>query len=259
MHVVLVHGVGGTPTTWSEVVPLLTAAGRDVTAVTNPLRSLTGDVAHTTAAVDALGGPVLLVGHSYGGAVITNAGRSPRVTGLVYVAAFAPDEGETVNEIVERYPPAEVSQYMRRGPNGEWASEHTDRVLGGDRLGPHARAARDRGTPSPAAARTPSSPSRPAMPAWRDAAELVPGRRRGPDAAPRDPARHGGAHGRRHRPRCRAATSPRASRPASVVALIERAEALSREGAERAAGHPGPAGRVRRAGRAAARRSTAST
>lgn len=126
MHIVLVHGAGGTPTTWSEVVPLLRAAGRDVTAVTNPLRSLHGDVTHTAAAVDALDGPVLLVGHSYGGAVITNVGRSPRVKGLVYVAAFAPDEGESVNGIVERYPPAEVAKYMRRGPNGEWASVHTD-------------------------------------------------------------------------------------------------------------------------------------
>ncbi|WP_173084562.1 alpha/beta hydrolase [Phytohabitans rumicis] len=70
-------------------------------------------------------GPVLLVGHSYGGAVITNVGRAAPVKGLVYVAAFAPDEGETVNGIVERYPPAEVSKYMRRGPNGEWESEHT--------------------------------------------------------------------------------------------------------------------------------------
>ncbi len=58
--------------------------------------------------------------------MITNVGRSPLVKGLVYVAAFAPDEGETVNGIVERYPPAEVSKYMRRGPNGEWKSEHTD-------------------------------------------------------------------------------------------------------------------------------------
>jgi pimeloyl-ACP methyl ester carboxylesterase len=126
LHIVLVHGAGGTPTTWSEVLPLLTAAGRSATAVTNPMRSLATDVAHTSAAIDALDGPVLLVGHSYGGAVITNAGNSPKVKGLVYVAAFAPDEGETVNGIVERYPPAEVSKYMRRGPNGEWASEHTD-------------------------------------------------------------------------------------------------------------------------------------
>jgi pimeloyl-ACP methyl ester carboxylesterase len=125
MKMVLVHGAGGTPTTWSEVAPRLVAAGHEVVAVTNPMRSLSGDVAHTRAAVDELGDPVLLVGHSYGGAVITNVGRHPAVAGLVYIAAFGPDEGETVNRIVERYPPAEVSKYMRRGPNGEWQSEHT--------------------------------------------------------------------------------------------------------------------------------------
>jgi pimeloyl-ACP methyl ester carboxylesterase len=124
MHIVLVHGAGGTPTTWSELVPLL--GSREHTLITNPMTSLTDDVAHTLGVVSSLGGPVLLVGHSYGGAVITNVGRSDLVKGLVYVAAFAPDEGETVNGIVERYPPAEVSKYMRRGPNGEWASEHTD-------------------------------------------------------------------------------------------------------------------------------------
>jgi pimeloyl-ACP methyl ester carboxylesterase len=126
MHVVLVHGAGGTPTTWSQVTPLLTAAGLAVTTVTNPLRSLAGDVAHTGAVIAASRGPVLLVGHSYGGAVITNAGHVPGVAALVYVAAFAPDEGETVNGIVERYPDAEVARHMRRGPNGEWASEHTE-------------------------------------------------------------------------------------------------------------------------------------
>jgi pimeloyl-ACP methyl ester carboxylesterase len=126
VDIVLVHGAGGTPATWTEVVPLLTAAGHDVIAVTNPMTSMHDDVAHTASVVRELGRPVLLVGHSYGGAVITNAGHEPNVTGLVYVAAFAPDEGESVNGIVERYPPAEVSKYMRRGPNGEWSSEHTD-------------------------------------------------------------------------------------------------------------------------------------
>jgi pimeloyl-ACP methyl ester carboxylesterase len=125
MNVVLVHGAGGTPTTWSGVAPLLIAGGHDVTVVTNPMRSLRDDVANTTAAVDAFEGAVLLVGHSYGGAVITNVGRHPRVRGLVYIAAFAPQEDESVQHIVNRYEPAEVSKYMRRGPNGEWASEHS--------------------------------------------------------------------------------------------------------------------------------------
>lgn len=144
MNIVLVHGAGGTPTTWSEVAPLLVAEGHRVSMVTNPMQSLTGDVANTTAAIErtrrrrwgassqAQGHgetgdeePVLLVGHSYGGAVITNAGRHPSVNGLVYIAAFGPEENESVQDIVGRYPPAEVSKHMRRGPNGEWASEHT--------------------------------------------------------------------------------------------------------------------------------------
>lgn len=152
MNIVLVHGAGGTPTTWSEVAPLLAADGHAVTTVTNPMLSLVDDVANTTsaidAAIDAYDGPVLLVGHSYGGAVITNAGRHPRVRGLVYVAAFGPDEGESVNQIVERYPPAEVSKYMRRGPNGEWASEHTEAYwaeIGWD-LTPEQRAVFDAGS-----------------------------------------------------------------------------------------------------------------
>ncbi|WP_306204509.1 alpha/beta fold hydrolase [Actinoplanes sp. RD1] len=127
MNIVLVHGAGGTPVTWTEVAPLLRDAGHDVVAVTNPMTSLEDDVANTVEAIRSFGGgPVVLVGHSYGGAVITNAGREPGVKALVYVAAFAPDEGETVNGIVEKYPPAEVSKFMRRGPDGEWSSEHTE-------------------------------------------------------------------------------------------------------------------------------------
>ncbi|MFL5994343.1 MAG: alpha/beta hydrolase [Streptomyces sp.] len=123
MDIVLVHGAGGRPTTWSEVEPLLTSRGHRLFTVTNPLTSLEDDVAHTAAVVDETEGPVLLAGHSYGGAVISNVGRHPRVRGLVYIAAFAPDEGETVNGIVEGYEPAEISRYMRRGPGGDWKSE----------------------------------------------------------------------------------------------------------------------------------------
>jgi len=128
MNIVLVHGAGGTPTTWSEVAPLLVDDGHRVSLVTNPMRSLLTDVEHTTSVIETAGTPdepVLLVGHSYGGAVITNAGRHPRVCGLVYIAAFGPEEDESIQDIVGRYPPAEVSKYMRRGPDGEWASEHT--------------------------------------------------------------------------------------------------------------------------------------
>ena len=123
--VLLVHGAGGTPGTWSGVEPLLNQRGHQTLRVVNPLTSLADDIACTARALGQLGQagqPVLAVGHSYGGAVITNVGCDPRVAGLVYVAAFAPDENESVRQIVNRYPPAEVSKYMRRGPDGEWKS-----------------------------------------------------------------------------------------------------------------------------------------
>jgi pimeloyl-ACP methyl ester carboxylesterase len=124
--VVLVHGAFADASSWSGVIERLQATGITVTAPANPLRGISFDSAYLASVFEQIEGPVLAVGHSYGGAVITNVGRSGLVKGLVYVAAFAPDEGETVNGIVERYPPAEVSKYMRRGPDGEWASEHTD-------------------------------------------------------------------------------------------------------------------------------------
>ena len=123
MNIALVHGMGGTASTWEAVAPVLRAHGHAVTAIENPLESLSGDVANTVRAIEAMKGPVLLVGHSYGGAVITNAGNHQAVIGLVYVAAFGPDEGECVQDIVERYPPAAASAYMKRGPAGEWITD----------------------------------------------------------------------------------------------------------------------------------------
>lgn len=120
MHIVLVHGAGGSPATWSSVAPLLRDRGHAVTLADTAMRSLREDADAVRALVDGVEGPVLLVGHSYGGAVITNAGTHDRVVGLVYVAAFAPDEGESVSSIVSAHEPALVSQYMRRGPHGEW-------------------------------------------------------------------------------------------------------------------------------------------
>ena len=120
MHIVLVHGAGGSASSWSLVTPLLDERGLSYSVADNPSQSLPDDVASVTALIDAAPGPVLLVGHSYGGAVITNAGRHERVHGLLYVAAFAPDEGESVQKIVNSYPAAEVSSFMTRGPDGEW-------------------------------------------------------------------------------------------------------------------------------------------
>ena len=92
--VVLVHGAWSNSSSWSKVIPLLEAKGLHVVAVQLPLTSLADDVAVVKRALALEDGPILLAGHSYGGAVITEAGNDPKVAGLVYIAAVAPDRGE---------------------------------------------------------------------------------------------------------------------------------------------------------------------
>jgi pimeloyl-ACP methyl ester carboxylesterase len=87
------------------VIPLLQAKGYNVVAVQMPLTSFADDVAATQRAIARLNGPTILVGHSWGGVVITEAGMDPKVVGLVYIAAFAPDAGEQVGELGKKYPP----------------------------------------------------------------------------------------------------------------------------------------------------------
>ena len=103
--IVLVHGAFADGSSWNKVIPLLEAEGFTVTAVQNPLKSLSEDVATTKRVIDAQKGDVVLVGHSYGGAVITEAAAgNSKVKALVYVAAFAPDAGETLGALGERFP-----------------------------------------------------------------------------------------------------------------------------------------------------------
>jgi pimeloyl-ACP methyl ester carboxylesterase len=105
LSVVLVHGSFVDGSGWQPVYRLLRNDGYAVGVVQEPTLSLDGDVAATRLIVDAQNGPVVLVGHSYGGAVITEAGNDPNVTGLVYIAAFAPDAGESVNSLLADPPP----------------------------------------------------------------------------------------------------------------------------------------------------------
>ena len=93
--VLLIHGAWADGSSWSKVVPLLEAKGMHVVAVQIPLTSFADDVAATQRAIALEDGPILLVGHSYGGAVITEAGNDPKVVGLVYVSAVAPEKGES--------------------------------------------------------------------------------------------------------------------------------------------------------------------
>jgi pimeloyl-ACP methyl ester carboxylesterase len=100
-NVVLVHGTWANGSSWNKIIPLLEAKGLNVIAVQNPLTSLGDDVAAIKRAIELMNGPVLLVGHSWGGVVITEAGNHDKVTGLVYVAAAAPDEGQSFLELVQ--------------------------------------------------------------------------------------------------------------------------------------------------------------
>jgi pimeloyl-ACP methyl ester carboxylesterase len=101
-NIILVHGGWADGSGWSKEIPILTAAGHKVIAVQLPLHSLADDVATVKRAVEHIGGPTILVGHSYGGAVITNAGyNNPNVKGLVYIAAFAPDEGQSLSNFAD--------------------------------------------------------------------------------------------------------------------------------------------------------------
>jgi pimeloyl-ACP methyl ester carboxylesterase len=104
-NVVLVHGAFVDGSGWRAVYDLLTQHGYHVAVVQNPTLSLQGDAAATRLIIDAQDGPVVLVGHSYGGAVITEAGTHDKVAALVYIAAFAPDKGESVNTLIAEATP----------------------------------------------------------------------------------------------------------------------------------------------------------
>jgi pimeloyl-ACP methyl ester carboxylesterase len=108
--VILVHGAFADASSWRKVIPLLEKGGFTVTAVQIPLKSLADDAATTRRAIDAQREDVILVGHSYGGAVITDAAaENPKVKALIYVAAFAPDAGEALGGLIERFSPSALA------------------------------------------------------------------------------------------------------------------------------------------------------
>jgi pimeloyl-ACP methyl ester carboxylesterase len=117
-NIVLVHGAWADGSCWSKVIALLEAKGFHVVAVQNPLTSLADDVAATKRIIALQDGPVILVGHSYAGVVITEAGNDPKVVGLVYVPAFAPGEGESINSVSKPYPPAPLGSELRPDAQG---------------------------------------------------------------------------------------------------------------------------------------------
>ena len=129
LTVVLVHGAFADASSWTGVIERLQAGGVQVTAPANPLRGIAIDSAYLASVFDQIPGPVLAVGHSYGGAVISNAASMAKnVVGLVFVAAFAPDEGERLGEVASRSKDsllgtAQVPLHYPKGPGGEGAVE----------------------------------------------------------------------------------------------------------------------------------------
>jgi pimeloyl-ACP methyl ester carboxylesterase len=117
-NIVLVHGAWADGSCWSRVIALLQAKGFHMAAVQNPLTSLADDAAATRRIIALQDGPVILVGHSYAGVVITEAGNDPKVVGLVYVAAFALGEGESINFVSKPYPPAPLGSELRPDAQG---------------------------------------------------------------------------------------------------------------------------------------------
>lgn len=126
LNIVLVHGAWADGSNWSKVIPILKEAGYNVVATQHPLTSLADDVEIVRRLAEAQEGPTLLVGHSYGGAIITEAaGKCPNVTGLIYIAAFAPDAGENLGGLLGRTEPSPGGASIRPDKYGFlWIDRH---------------------------------------------------------------------------------------------------------------------------------------
>ena len=138
-NVVLVHGLFADGSCWTEVIPLLQAAGLNVTSVQNPLTTLPEAVASAQRVLDRQDGPTVLVGHSFSGMIVTEAGVHPKVSALVYVAARAPDAGEDYTALAKTYPtPPASAGIVFDGDEGRLTEEAFLRDFAGDL--PEARA-----------------------------------------------------------------------------------------------------------------------
>ena len=117
-NVVLVHGAWADGSSWSKVIPQLEAKGINITAVQIPLTSLADDVATARRELARQRGPTILVGHSYAGFVVTEAGNAPNVVGLVYVSSYGPAEGESHDDLVKKVPAPPGASVIRLGEDG---------------------------------------------------------------------------------------------------------------------------------------------
>ena len=114
--IVLIHGAFGDASSWRPVFDLLDGDEYTVLAPPSPLRGVAADASYTAAVIDQLEGPIVLVGHSYSGCVITVAGASDKVAGLVYVAGFVPDQGESISDLQARFPSLAMGNFLQPRP-----------------------------------------------------------------------------------------------------------------------------------------------
>src|ERR1700690_3738437 len=140
-NVVLVHGLYADGSSWIDVIQYLQSAGMNVTVVQNPLTSLVDDVAATRRVLASQDGPTVLVGHSFAGTIISEAGTDPRVSALVYVAARAPDAGEDFGALAAKFPKPPAGAGVIRAKGFFWLSEEAFlKDFGGDLAPARARA-----------------------------------------------------------------------------------------------------------------------
>jgi len=130
--IVFAHGLWADGSCFSKVIPTLQAEGYQVIASQHSLDSLEGDVATVIRTIGRVSGPVLLVGHSYGGTLITAAGTDDRVAGLVYIAALAPDETETSQSQQAQFPVTDVFNYIEVADGRIWLQPEGTRAFAGD-------------------------------------------------------------------------------------------------------------------------------
>jgi len=130
--VVLVHGAFADASSWNGVIERLEAEGIEVTAPPNPLRGISIDSAYIASVFEQTPGPILAVGHSYGGAVITYAGMDPRVAALVYIAALCPDETETAQEQQEKFPKTDIFNHVEVADGRVWLKPDAPKAFAGD-------------------------------------------------------------------------------------------------------------------------------
>jgi pimeloyl-ACP methyl ester carboxylesterase len=138
--IIFVHGIWADGSCWTNQIAALQAKGYHVISVQNPINSLAEDVATTQRAIDLVKGKVILVGHSWGGMVITQAGNDPKVVGLVYLAAYGPDSGESLSAVSANAPQTELTKYLVPSGGYVFISEEGVKTVFANELSPKQQA-----------------------------------------------------------------------------------------------------------------------